>query len=215
MVLGITCGDASTTVTYFQAWEYWASGRPDSGCLVLWGLSLRWWGRLGQLVAFSGTLLVVADIVDLEGFAQSLRAVRPAFKKAASAAGELVLGITVLLRWPLFVIAIGAVVAYIVRYGLGGYEKLLRCGNPDMAFSGCTPAEEWHYFRQFLPYNIYFLYIGGTIGVTLLFVLLIGVVIPDLILKPVAWLLRILPRWAKVLNLLLIVIAFHFNLLAS
>ena len=76
----VTCGD---TVTYIQAWEYWASGRPDNGCLVLWGLSLRWWGRIGQLVTFTGSLLVVADLVDLEGFAQSLRGVRSLLKRAA------------------------------------------------------------------------------------------------------------------------------------
>jgi hypothetical protein len=80
-----TCGDASTTVTYVQAWEYWASGRPDNGCLVLWGMSLRWWGRIGQIVAFTGSLLLVAELVDLAGIAESFRAARPTFYRLAGA----------------------------------------------------------------------------------------------------------------------------------
>jgi hypothetical protein len=167
------------------------------------------------MVAFAGSFLVVADIVDLEEIAQSLRGFRSSFKRAASAAGEVAAGVTYVLRWPISVVAIIAVVAYIHRYGLSAYEEALRCGNPEVAFSNCTPEEEWHSFRQFLPYNVYYLYVGGAIVIMLLFVLLAGVVIPELVLRPVACLLRILPRWAKVLNLLLIIIGFHFNLLAS
>jgi hypothetical protein len=59
--LGITCGDASKIVTYVEAWGSWASG-PDNECLMLWRLPLYWWGRIGLLVAFTGSLLLVAEL---------------------------------------------------------------------------------------------------------------------------------------------------------
>jgi hypothetical protein len=58
-------------------------------------------------------------------------------------------------------------------------------------------------------------YVLAVIGLLLLFVFIMEYVIPEFILAPLIWVLRILPRWAKALNLLLIVVAFHFNLLAS
>jgi len=85
------------------------------------------------MVAFAGSFLVVADIVDLEEIAQSLRGFRSSFKRAASAAGEVAAGVTYVLRWPISVVAIIAVVAYIHRYGLSAYEEALRCGNPEVA----------------------------------------------------------------------------------
>jgi hypothetical protein len=113
--MGVTCGDASTTVTYVQAWEYWASGSPDNECLVLWGLSLLWWGRIGQLVAFTGSLLLVAELVDLTSVAGSFRDVRSTFKRAATRAWqqrEQIFGIVTLIT--IFLIVVGYV--YLDRY---------------------------------------------------------------------------------------------------
>ena len=113
--MGVTCGDASTTVTYVQAWEYWASGSPDNECLVLWGLSLLWWGRIGQLVAFTGSLLLVAELVDLPSVAGSFRDVRSTFKSAATRAWqqrEQIFGIVTLIT--IFLIVVGYV--YLDRY---------------------------------------------------------------------------------------------------
>ena len=108
--------------------------------------------------------------------------------------------------------------AYIALYGYSEFERMQQCipnpSNPNP--SNCTAAEQRHHELPLLV-NILLVAggLGGGIGFVLLFVFIIGVVIPDFILKPLTWVLRILPRWAKVLNLLLIVIAFHFNLLAS
>jgi hypothetical protein len=198
------CGDAITYVTYVEVWEHWASGSPDNECLVLWGLPLLWWGRLGKLVAFVGSLLIVADIVDLKGFEQSLRDVGSSFKGAAIAAGGVGLAIILCVGLPV------AAIAYIAIYGYSDYTKALSCG---MEFTDCTPEQQWHYFWRTLLVII--LSYGVPIGGVLLFVLIIGFAIPEFVLRPVASLLDVLPRWAKVLNLVLIVVAFHFDLLAS
>jgi hypothetical protein len=204
MVL-VTCGD---TVTYVQAWEYWASGRPDNGCLVLWGLSLRWWGRIGQLVAFSGSLLVVADIVDLAGLAESFRDARASFKRAATAAWERRYSVIVISALILFA---AENFLYGVIYGPDELERLRMCYAGDMWV--CSLAEGWSAGLRVLPLLV--LVFGGGIGTVLLFAFIVGYVVPEIILMPLAGLLRILPRWTKVLNLLLIIVAFHFNLLAS
>ena len=208
--MGVTCGDASTTVTYVQAWEYWASGRPDNECLVLWGLSLRWWGRIGQLVAFIGSLLLVADLVNLPSVAESFRDVRSTFRRAATAAWELrgeVIGITVL---------IFVVVGYVYHEFIYRYQSLQRevqCIESTGKYWGCLLAELWPELWGILALLITIL--GGGIGFVILFVFIAGCVIPNFILAPLIWVLRVLPRWAKALNLILIVVAFHFSLLAS
>jgi len=158
-----------------------------------------------------GSLLVVADILPLKDYAKSLRTVAPSFKRAASAAWErrdVIAGFLALALFPILI------VAYIVRHGFGEYWRGQQC---SMLLSTCPREEQWHHFWQALPYNILLFggLLGGGIGFVLLFVLIIGFVVPEFMLKPLAWVLRILPGWAKVLNLLLIVVGFHFDLLAS
>jgi hypothetical protein len=95
--LGITCGDAANSVTYVEAWGSWASG-PDNEYLCLWGLYLYWWGRIGQLVAFTGSLLLAAELVDdpkkFKELADWLRNMGSTLKRAAWEYG---LGLAILL----------------------------------------------------------------------------------------------------------------------
>jgi hypothetical protein len=202
-----TCGDALPPVTYIQAWEHWASGSPDNVCLETWKLelSLRWWGRIGKLVEFMGSVLIVADILPLKEYAASLKKVVPSFDSIRSATWEERWGIAGALSSIFLVVA---VVTYIVHYGFDDYMRCATVGNV-----GGTSEAEWRCFRQALPFII--LWWGGGIGFVLLFCFIVGFVIPKLIFEPLADVLGILPRWAKVLNLVLIVVAFHFDLLAS
>jgi hypothetical protein len=230
MVLGITCGDASTSVTYFQAWEYWASGRPDSGCLVLWGLSLRWWGRIGQLVAFTGSLLVVAELVDLPGIAESFRDVRTAFERAASAVWNVLwregLGFVILLvgSFILYILVQVIYLVLVVSYGVGGFWEIWLRPAQHFQFLDPECTTWWRcligaVFAERLgpawTIAVSVSLILVSIGFAVLFDFILGYFIPNVIIAPLIWVLRILPRWAKALNLLLIVIGFHFNLLAS
>jgi len=228
--MGVTCGDASTTVTYVQAWEYWASGSPDNECLVLWGLSLLWWGRIGQLVAFTGSLLLVADLVDLPGIAESFRDVHSAFKRAATAVHTAVWheGVTVAFivlgtfLLPIFLLPVQVIL--VVVYGFGGFWEIWTRPAQRFQFLAQECTTWWRcligaaFDERLGPFWISVVFVSFilvTIGFTLLFVFIVGFVIPELILKPLILVLRILPRWAKALNLLLIVVAFHFSLLAS
>jgi hypothetical protein len=159
--------------------------------------------------------LVVADLIDLEGFAQSLRGVRTSFKRTASAARENWGNIGCLAIPMILFVSSGA---YIALYGFSEFARTMQCVNPNVTPEiPCTLAEQRKYGLQFLPFQILIAAgtIAGGLGSVLLLAFIIGVVIPELVLKPLTWVLRILPRWAKVLNLLLIVVGFHFNLLAS
>jgi hypothetical protein len=204
-----TCGDASTAVTYVQAWEYWASGRPDNGCLMLWGMSLRWWGRIGQLVAFTGSLFVVSELVDLPSIAESFRDVRSTFRRAATVVWQLRQKIVTIIVATLIVV--GVVYLEVIR-PFFEVRGIAQCMDSAGDFEKCVLTELWHNLKFLVA--LVALMVGG-VGFILLFVFIVGYVIPNFIIVPLIWVLRILPRWAKALNLLLIIVAFHFNLLAS
>jgi hypothetical protein len=49
-------------VDLLEAWRLWGSGQPTAD-LVLWGLPILWWGRIGKLAQFAGALTVVLDLI--------------------------------------------------------------------------------------------------------------------------------------------------------
>jgi hypothetical protein len=179
------------------------------------GITLLWWGRIGKLVAFVAALFAVADAIGYEkirDFEDKLHTdVRSTLTSLAKTLNEL--------KGPLIgLVAALGIVAYVVFYilteGPEEYARGLVCGSEsEVISSACSKQEQWHYFWQFTP-----VYIGSLLfaaGLVLLAYIFLTFIIPELLVKPLAWLLRILPRWAKVLNLVLIVVGFHFDLLAS
>ncbi len=66
-------------MSLWDAWREWAAGN-DTLDLVLWGLEIRWWGRIGKMLQFAGALTVILDIVGpqrLIAFGASLREAAP------------------------------------------------------------------------------------------------------------------------------------------
>jgi hypothetical protein len=212
-----TCGDALRPVTYIQAWERWASGSRDNVCLETWKLklSLLWWGRIGKSVTFVASLFVVADIIGYErikDFGDRLRTdVRSKFTSLAETLRELKGPLIGLLTVLLIAVYIGF---YVYRKGWDALGRAYVCGSESGAISSaCSRQEQWDFFWQFVPF-----YIGSwmvAVAAVLLVYFILAIIIPKLLIEPLAGLLRILPRWVKVLNLLLIVVGFHFDLLAS
>lgn len=53
------------TISYWEAWSLWGSGRSLDG-MRMWGLPMLWWGRIGKLMQFAGGLIAVLDIIGSE-----------------------------------------------------------------------------------------------------------------------------------------------------
>lgn len=52
-------------ISIFDAWTLWLSGRLSPN-LTLWGVSIFWWGRFGKIMQVVGAVTIVADIVGPE-----------------------------------------------------------------------------------------------------------------------------------------------------
>jgi hypothetical protein len=50
---------------YLDAWHGWASGQPILSHELL-GISILWWGRIGEIAVFLGGLTVVLDLIGPE-----------------------------------------------------------------------------------------------------------------------------------------------------
>ena len=211
--MGSTCDNTVTAITSFQAWErWWFSGAPDTVCHFFLGIPMFWWSRIGGLIGFAGGFLVVAEIIDLQRFADMLsERLFSLFQRSAKTVWRLRIPIMTVLG---MVFLIGVVISYIHIYGVKGYEKRLVCGNLDIpAPAICTKAEAWHYFLQSIPFI--FIYVTGPIISVVVVALTLGVIIPYVVLTPFASFLRILPQWKPVLSLLVGTIGFICAFLTS
>lgn len=50
-------------VGLIEAWRRWAQGDLDVKAVQLWGMSILWWGRIGKLTALAAALTIIAEIV--------------------------------------------------------------------------------------------------------------------------------------------------------
>jgi hypothetical protein len=51
-----------THLTLFETWHNWRSGHLDPE-LVLWGIRLLWWARVGKILQIIGAVTVLVDII--------------------------------------------------------------------------------------------------------------------------------------------------------
>ncbi len=61
-------------ISYFEAWKHWFDGETI-GQMKLWGVSIFWWGRIGKLLQFLGGITIIAEIIGvtrLRKFGESL-----------------------------------------------------------------------------------------------------------------------------------------------
>lgn len=52
-------------VTLLEAWQVWLSGQPTNE-LILWGVSIFWWGRIGKILQTVGFVTLIAEIIGPE-----------------------------------------------------------------------------------------------------------------------------------------------------
>ncbi|HET6519714.1 MAG TPA: hypothetical protein VFG47_07815, partial [Geminicoccaceae bacterium] len=50
------------------AWNIWSEGKEVDKELIIWGKSLRWWNRAGQLAQIWGAFVLVVEIIGRERF---------------------------------------------------------------------------------------------------------------------------------------------------
>lgn len=55
-------GHVVHNLSYGEAWAAWLAGQQLSGH-VLWGVSMVWWGRIGDILQAMGALTVLAEII--------------------------------------------------------------------------------------------------------------------------------------------------------
>ncbi len=214
----------------FEAWRHWRSGTLASDS-TLWHVRIFWWGRIGAILQFIGGVLVVAEIVGtdrLRDFGRSLHgvlgvaAVRKLFGETVAWYGatyraaryifvdswaerdrpkEKTLFAPVLWNW---FFAVDLLISLLLAALLILTLRVIPTALAEVYFLG---------FWGFLAF---------TIGPALTFVavvtlLAVGMAIDMAFIEPFAWLLEhpYLEKIIKTASLLLLLVGFHFDLLAS
>jgi hypothetical protein len=210
--LALNCGDG---VGLLEAWRVWFSGDSTEHLMVC-GSSLLWWGRIGKVIEFVSGLYIVAEIVGenrIKAFGcsiKSLRNVVPFSRIADSVRKRLIFGAVVAAILLTILVAFGYC---FFGFGWSGCWRVYHCTPGE----GPTPPDcSLEEQRDIQSIGIRIL-IGSAspIAVVLLIAFIIGVIIPDFILRPLAWILHKDLSWTKAMSLLLLAVGFHFDLLAS
>jgi hypothetical protein len=208
-------------VTLFGAWSAWLGGQEPSEC-QLWGISLLWWGRIGKILQAFGALTVLAEIIGSErirAFGQSLHGavtfegVRRWFSTAVGLARDSltylksgkgsdrealaqVLNSPLALLDGILAVAIGASATYLIS----------EIGLPARVFVGILV---WMFS--------YVLISPFLAAVLIMSVLFLGLCMDLFVIEPFAWLVErpSIDRLIKLVGVALLLIGFHFDLLAS
>ena len=231
----MTCSDSPIVVTLLQAWRFWFEGCP-TGKLVLWGYQVFWWGRLGKVIELASALTIVAELIGSDKlhkfgrmlkinfghrsfmfFIRNITLSIKAFSGYQKGSNELSSRAALFLkeiRTPLLVLAL--------------FSMLLTNGNIAMVL-----------FLIILSIAVNILYKAASIIVGLLEedkykrallleissmgllvslpVIILLTVVETLLFKPIAWLLegQFRDKLIKLISILLFLLGFHFDLLAS
>lgn len=207
-----------------EAWTLWFSGHlsPD---LTLWGVSVFWWGRLGKIMQFVGAITIVADIIGPEKirrFGASLHATVMPF--------VLVQFLKDCFEW------------YVVIFRRTLMKDYTPESMPEQAVSRRSKLDIFNYIICVLLTVIAVLFaelkltewtilieaaiiyccllVSVSPIITVLIIITmatLGLVINSVFIKPLAWGLEhpLFDRFTKLASLLLLLLGFHFELLAS
>lgn len=211
-------------VSLIEAWKIWLAGDLPTNT-VLWGISMLWWERIGKLMQVLGAATIIADIIGPEKirrFGASLQStITPA---------TLVQFLKQCFDW------------YIIIFGktiLKEFTDEPSKAQPDRSYSRLDRLNyticllltlliiaiaDLFVLGWAFPIEFVIIYIGLLISVAPLLTVLsvvsftfLGLLINTLLIKPVAWILEhpALDRDTKIASLLLLLVGFHFELLAS
>jgi hypothetical protein len=205
-----------------QAWGLWLSGQPAAH-LELWGLSILWWGRLGKIAEAVAGLAILADIVGPDGLRQFGRLLHGRFT-LATAGHHMRNAMMWLWWWWKYMRAKESspeereAEQHMKEFGVA--QVLL--GAIAVAVITAVMAENWGDWKTLGIHAAGALFLMGLLGpfcVALLIIALamLGLLLDLAIIEPVA---RVFDRDApdrliKIGSLLLLVLGFHFDLLAS
>jgi hypothetical protein len=211
------------TVGLVEAWAQWLSGKHTDD-LLLWGMQVLWWGRIGKIVQTIAALTVLAEIIGperLRSFGNSLRS-----------------GINLQKIHDLWVLGLswaGMMIRYFLASLTFGLSRRFEIGLQLFDFFGLLLLTAllrvilWFYFmyRLWSDWSWWSAMLVAGVSAGLLAPLLIGTAIFALtitglvldiaFIEPLAWTLERprLDKWIKSVSLILLLAGFHFDLLSS
>jgi hypothetical protein len=208
--------------TLAQAWGLWLSGEPAAH-LELWGLSILWWGRLGKIAEAVAGLAILADIVGPDGLRRFGRLLHGRFT-LATAGHHMRNAMVWLLWWWKYVKAKQSspeereAEQHMQEFGV--LQMLL--GAIGVVVIIVVMVENWGDWKAVVSRGLGALFVVGLVGPFLVALLIIafamlGLLFDLVVIEPVARAFdRDAPdRLIKIGSLLLLVLGFHFDLLAS
>ncbi len=212
-------------VSLIEAWKIWLAGDLPANT-VLWGIRMLWWERIGKLMQVFGAATIIADIIgpeDIRRFGSSLQ------NRVPSTA--LMQFLKQCFTW------------YTVTFRQTVLKDFVDESVELASDSNYAHLNALNYFVCFLLslFTIYFtkLYLTGwgililefalifgclLVSIAPIFTVLIvisltavGLAVNSILIKPLAQVLEnpSLDRFIKIISLLLLLIGFHFELLAS
>jgi hypothetical protein len=206
-----------------EIWRTWLSGESVTDS-ELWGVSMLWWGRIGKLLQLFAALTIVVEIVGPE---RLRRFGRSAHRRVEPATAWRIA--TGTYRW------IRAVFRYVNAESDSEAEKLAsaemrtyKTNSLNIAvgvglgvlISVLTGADGVGQFIAiaiggviFTLFSVAPFVTGGLVVVAVL----LGALLDTLIVRPLARVLEVkaLDKWIKGLSVVLLLVGFHFDLLAS
>jgi hypothetical protein len=212
---------APCELSLLDAWRAWASGSLGPKC-QLFGVQLLFWGRVGKLLQFFAALTIVAEILG----AQRLRAFGKSLHRFLSV-DDLRHATQHSIKW---VLALMRVLTGPRVEDEGEFLRSSRLSRFMFFVAALLFVVVTMRFAQYcgswmigVVIAIVFMTIGGFLFTPIVAFLILGPlavfggVFDMLVIEPIAWLLErdALDRWVKVTALVLLLIGFHFDMLAS
>lgn len=210
-------------VSIVEAWALWLAGNLPPNAM-LWGISIFWWGRFGKMMQLIGGITIIADIIGPErirGFGASLQSTITSI--------VLIQYLKDCFEWYVVIFRQTLMKEYddettstessrprqldILNYLISLFLTifLVLSINPQQA--GWVVLIEAAVIFACLLVSI-----SPIVTVLVIVVLiLLGLLINSIFVKPLAWTLEnpSLDRLTKIASLFLLLIGFHFELLAS
>jgi hypothetical protein len=211
-------------ISIVEAWSLWLSGRLSPNVMIL-GVSIFWWGRLGKVMQFVGAATIIADIIGPERirhFGSSLHGAITArvllrFLKDCFDWYQIVFRYTLMKDYTDEVISAKKqpkqvkldILNYCICFLLTTFVILL---------AGLPPTSWVFLVEAAIIFGCLLVSVSPILTVLIVFSAAISsLVINAVLIQPLAFALEhpSLDRLTKIVSLLLLLAGFHFELLAS
>lgn len=211
-------------VGLIEAWKLWFSGDLPTNT-ILWGINILWWERIGKLMQLLGAATIIADIIGPEKirrFGTSLQStITPTtliqFLKQCFDWYAVIFSQTILKEFA----DESARTETKRKHTQLDLLNYIICLLLTMAITAAANlyAFHWIFVIEFAIIYVCLLISIAPIATVLLVIglTLMGLVVNTALIKPAAWILEhpSLDRSTKIASLLLLLVGFHFELLAS